>query len=516
MAKSFTLTETVDQYLAGVLGYWPSWGKITNLDTRWMNLHQIISGLHKECEVPRTILGISMSNNLESSIPFDSLQWQLNMTWGGVSTQSYSSEREAFMYAVVSAYVAGCRVEAMWVDAILGLYEYRREDPPGSRRYVVSENKRQYFAKELNMTHEKINRASQVACSLAEGIVNDGDSRSAQFRYAIQYLRNTLQLKVNSTKAVKTPTAKQRVVKIIPPPAAIEPGEIPKQAVSPLQSTSIIHSSGLPIATKERARAKKNWQKLFASPVFRGNGKIMNLGETPDDRNDWLEAIAPHIPAAYLINAYAAWKRSTETLSFMPWLDTVYIPEALNSGDINREREALQIKRSEGHGVEYLDQQQRKEKIVRIKNGFFIDSLGYYYNTADKSTMNSGNGWAIFVMDKNYTIYSDSHKSGMFHHSSFLSGGRVLSAGEIAVDRGRLVAITCKSGHYRPKKQEMTCFLDRLSKQGVDLRGVPVQMEWVNTPSFYEAEQVLRSNGNLSPRMSLPAPSTPPVCATCF
>jgi hypothetical protein len=474
VGKSFTLKETVNQYLAEALKYWPSWTNINNLDTRWVNLHQIISRLHKECQVPRTILGISKSNKLEDNNQFDSFRWQLNMTWGGVATQNFSSEREAFIYAVESAYIAGCRVEAMWVDAILGLYDYRKENSPGSRRYVVSENTKQYFANELNMTYEKINRASEVACNQSVGLINDGNSRSAEFRSAIEYLRKTLQLKLTST----------------------------------LQSTSIVDNAS--IETGGRARAKKNWQKLFASPVFRGKGKILNSGEGPNDRNDWLEVIAPHIPAAYLINAYAAWKGSKQILSFLPWLETVYIPSALYSGDTNRIKEASLIMDSKGYGVEYLDEQQRKGKIIRIQNGLFIDSSGKHYHTGVKSTMHSGNGWAVFVMDKNYTIYSDSHKSGTFHHSSFLSGGRVFSAGEIAVDRGKLVAITCKSGHYRPTKKEMVCFLDSLSKRGVDLKKIPIQLEWTK-PTFYDAEQVLRNNADVITGMVLPGPSTPPL-----
>lgn len=43
------------------------------------------------------------------------------------------------------------------------------------------------------------------------------------------------------------------------------------------------------------------------------------------------------------------------------------------------------------------------------------------------------------------------HEPQKFHHSSFLGGKPVASAGEIVVEKGIIKEVTRKSGHYQPK-----------------------------------------------------------------
>lgn len=58
---------------------------------------------------------------------------------------------------------------------------------------------------------------------------------------------------------------------------------------------------------------------------------------------------------------------------------------------------------------------------------------------------------------------------GKFQHSSFLNGGRVLSAGLIQVQDGVLRSLSPLSGHYRTGPEQFRAFVHALSQAGVDL-----------------------------------------------
>lgn len=53
------------------------------------------------------------------------------------------------------------------------------------------------------------------------------------------------------------------------------------------------------------------------------------------------------------------------------------------------------------------------------------------YTTEYETTLHSGKGYAIFVVDSNQEIYAASHIPNVFHHSSFLADGAILAAGEL-------------------------------------------------------------------------------------
>jgi len=241
------------------------------------------------------------------------------------------------------------------------------------------------------------------------------------------------------------------------------------------------------------------------------NGVMLNDGQGDlDDRNDWLETIptasGDHIASYYLTIPYKEWIYNfqhdcTMDPDFMHWLFHVFVPreEAKERryphewvSDTLTRKEMLNGIKNER--VIHLNSNERKKKIIRIdKQGYLIDQTNRPYHTGARNTIKSGNGWAMFVTDEKNTIYSDSD-SIKFHHSSFLAGNYVSSAGEIAVKHGKLVGISCKSGHYRPTKKNMIHFLEHLNKHNVNLRNIPIQLEWNigwNSPIFYDAYQVL-------------------------
>ena len=124
--------------------------------------------------------------------------------------------------------------------------------------------------------------------------------------------------------------------------------------------------------------------------------------------------------------------------------------------------------------VKQCDKEERKCYVLTITAGQVKDASGNAYHTGTKETHFSGEGWAIYVVGMDNTFYSASHVVNKFHHSSFLAGGPVQGAGEIAVDQGRIVAITNKTGHYKAGPAELTRTLFLLHRGGVQLDTIKV------------------------------------------
>lgn len=78
-------------------------------------------------------------------------------------------------------------------------------------------------------------------------------------------------------------------------------------------------------------------------------------------------------------------------------------------------------------------------------------------------------GTWIYVADTVGRLYVGIKDSGAFQHASFLSGGRISSAGLIGIERGQLTYLSPLSGHYRPTTKSLRCFIGSLKAQGVDL-----------------------------------------------
>jgi len=94
------------------------------------------------------------------------------------------------------------------------------------------------------------------------------------------------------------------------------------------------------------------------------------------------------------------------------------------------------------------------------------------FDTSSLYSKFMGTGYAIYVMDKRGRLYAAQHRVGIFHHSSFFSGGDVAGAGEMQVIGGVVKSITNKSGHYQPTEDEMVQVMRELAGRGVDLSAV--------------------------------------------
>ncbi len=120
--------------------------------------------------------------------------------------------------------------------------------------------------------------------------------------------------------------------------------------------------------------------------------------------------------------------------------------------------------------VAYLDQEQRQQFKLTVKDGKIYDAQGKLFDTQNgKTACFGGNaGKAIFVMDHDGNMYaSNYHAPGKFHHSSFLAGQPVAGAGEIAVHNGEIQYLSRNSGHYRPSAAQLEQVAQNLSSQGL-------------------------------------------------
>lgn len=92
-----------------------------------------------------------------------------------------------------------------------------------------------------------------------------------------------------------------------------------------------------------------------------------------------------------------------------------------------------------------------------------------------KNTINIyGPNTFIYVMDNDGHLFIYHNeipcpRFSVFHHSSFLKGQPVRSAGTLTVEDGRLTRITVESGHYQTTPKNILNCLKVLQEQGIDL-----------------------------------------------
>jgi len=119
--------------------------------------------------------------------------------------------------------------------------------------------------------------------------------------------------------------------------------------------------------------------------------------------------------------------------------------------------------------VRYLDEDERTAYAIGVAEGRLTQADGSPYDTAGEL--------AIFVLSPDGVLYASTEgKKGLFHHSTFLSGGPIAGAGELAAADGKLTVMTDRSGHYRPAKQHVGQTLCWLADHGVDLAAVEFRL----------------------------------------
>lgn len=114
--------------------------------------------------------------------------------------------------------------------------------------------------------------------------------------------------------------------------------------------------------------------------------------------------------------------------------------------------------------VEYIadDPEELLKYKVEIKNGKLYQN-GKLYST-DYTRYRPHTIW---VMDERGDLFfTDKNQMNKFHHSSFVNGGPVYSAGEAYIEEGRIVLLNNYSGHYSPDPKRLNTALKRLEELG--------------------------------------------------
>ena len=114
--------------------------------------------------------------------------------------------------------------------------------------------------------------------------------------------------------------------------------------------------------------------------------------------------------------------------------------------------------------VSYLDATEREAYKLTIRDGKL------YQNDVpfDTSQVLSKNiqGEVAFVITADGEFLAAPHKGGEFHHSSFMSGERVVAAGMMKVVDGKIITMDNNSGHYKPQEHNMVQGLNTVPNIG--------------------------------------------------
>lgn len=182
---------------------------------------------------------------------------------------------------------------------------------------------------------------------------------------------------------------------------------------------------------------------------------------------------------------FMEWRDSKSTESFKEWLKTT--PDATASASVE--------------GVFYLrDADRSSYKITFNKGKLQNNEHPLNTNHLARETGTESNVFA-FVIGPDESLYAGPHTVDRFHHSSFLAGGAVISAGEIQTDpNGMVVKLSNKSGHYQPGIDQMLSSLTILAKNGIALSAVKIELTSPNDTLIYNSGSVfLESKGKCLP-----------------
>lgn len=147
-------------------------------------------------------------------------------------------------------------------------------------------------------------------------------------------------------------------------------------------------------------------------------------------------------------------------------------------------RQALAVheedrERDEQVGMIKLKPEERDQHRAIIQNGVVL-RRDKNNNLIPYSTMKMSShrkpSLAAFTVNMNgeISIFTHNNTEDNIAHSTMNSGKVVLYAGEIMIDKGRIIAITDHSGHYQPDTLNLYELLKFFVKQGVDLRDIMI------------------------------------------
>lgn len=184
------------------------------------------------------------------------------------------------------------------------------------------------------------------------------------------------------------------------------------------------------------------------------------------DKKSWLEVCdRKHRYGANLRAYYKEWKRQPmrpTKPSFWEWLDD----ESIEVAGVPRTK-------LERETVLYCDTAAERQKFaLSVQNGLIV------HNATQDIVETGPEGW-IFVLRDGvlYGSQKETKKIPRIHHTSFVGGECVQTAGMMVITDGVIKTIYPHSGHYRPSEYELLVLLRFLVNNGVDLGDVDVDVQ---------------------------------------
>lgn len=181
------------------------------------------------------------------------------------------------------------------------------------------------------------------------------------------------------------------------------------------------------------------------------------------DKKSWLEVCdRKHRYGANLRAYYEEWKRQSDRPNFWEWLD-----------DETIEVEGVPRTKLESETVLYCDTAAERQK--------FALSIfhGKVWHVMTQTIVQTGEeGW-IFVLRDGvlYGGQKETKKTPRIHHTSFVAGECVQTAGMMVIVDGVIKTIYPHSGHYRPSEHELLILLRFLVTSHVDMTDIQVDVQ---------------------------------------
>lgn len=221
----------------------------------------------------------------------------------------------------------------------------------------------------------------------------------------------------------------------------------------------------------------------------------------------WIESTSRHHFAAphYKKLQSLHTKSHSANLNFDDWVDTNAGQQAVQK--VLKDEGYENITELKVAQLKAKERAQYKVEFLNTENGVILTHQGKPLNTNHFQTQ-SHQGKAIFVIGRDHELYIGNHEVTKFHHSSFFSGKPVIGAGEIITDQdGHLIAMTDKSGHYKPQDPQLIDTLECIQLKGINLNNITLikspKQVMSNGDIYYagrfNAAEFLASKGKMKP-----------------
>lgn len=242
---------------------------------------------------------------------------------------------------------------------------------------------------------------------------------------------------------------------------------------------------------KSRVQKKQNYLKALPHPLEPRTIKADLFGDARDlPLRDiyWFERLDPLHRFGPTINTYMAEWEASSVPNYYLFLETVENDRILNT-----------LAPFSNYVTYYKDQEERNAHKAEFKNGRIYWQGELLSNKKENGEQEDA---LIFVIPSDEQVYINRQEIYSIHHSSEFAGGTLLSAGEIAIEEGKIIHISNSSGHYKPTPKDMLPALRIFAERYGSLEGVALFLKNAKFSfnAVYDAQKYLETQGKCIPQ----------------